>query len=96
MAAWSATAYSSTNVDLGSVGDPSITGAYSSTQSYTLSGPGIAYVVFSTDADNFAGDNLLMDNVSLTVPEPASWALMLVGFGGLGAALRLGRRLTPA
>ncbi|HEX4711933.1 PEPxxWA-CTERM sorting domain-containing protein [Phenylobacterium sp.] len=26
------------------------------------------------------------------VPEPASWALMLVGFGGLGAALRLRRR----
>jgi len=26
------------------------------------------------------------------VPEPASWALMLVGFGGLGAALRARRR----
>ena len=26
------------------------------------------------------------------VPEPASWALMLVGFGGLGAALRHRRR----
>ena len=26
------------------------------------------------------------------VPEPASWALMLVGFGGLGAALRRSRR----
>ena len=24
----------------------------------------------------------------ITVPEPASWALMLLGFGGLGAALR--------
>jgi PEP-CTERM motif len=30
------------------------------------------------------------------VPEPASWALMLVGFGGLGAALRLRRRQTLA
>lgn len=27
------------------------------------------------------------------VPEPASWALMLLGFGGLGAMLRRGRRL---
>jgi hypothetical protein len=27
-------------------------------------------------------------------PEPASWALMLVGFGALGAALRRRRRTT--
>jgi hypothetical protein len=26
------------------------------------------------------------------VPEPTTWALMLVGFGGLGAALRMSRR----
>ena len=30
------------------------------------------------------------------VPEPMSWALMLVGFGGLGAMLRSNRRLQPA
>jgi hypothetical protein len=39
------------------------------------------------------------DNLSLTlnaaVPEPATWAMMLVGFGGLGAALR-GRRRAAA
>ena len=29
-----------------------------------------------------------------SVPEPATWALMLVGFGGLGAALRNSRRAT--
>jgi hypothetical protein len=29
------------------------------------------------------------------VPEPAGWALLLTGFGGLGAALRLGRRKAP-
>jgi hypothetical protein len=30
------------------------------------------------------------------VPEPAAWALMLVGFGGLGAALRSRRKATLA
>lgn len=30
------------------------------------------------------------------VPEPAAWALMLVGFGGLGAMLRSRRRLAVA
>jgi hypothetical protein len=27
------------------------------------------------------------------VPEPAAWALMLVGFGGVGVALRGKRRM---
>jgi choice-of-anchor C domain-containing protein len=29
-----------------------------------------------------------LDNVSVTVPEPASWALMIAGFGLVGAATR--------
>ena len=35
-----------------------------------------------------------LTNVSFTdVPEPAAWALMLLGFGGMGAALRMRRRV---
>lgn len=30
------------------------------------------------------------------IPEPATWAMMLIGFGGLGAVLRTKRRRIPA
>lgn len=35
----------------------------------------------------------VVGGVSVTaVPEPATWAIMLIGFGGLGAAMRVSRR----
>jgi hypothetical protein len=45
--------------------------------------------------DNLGGMSLNVQLDGATppgVPEPASWALMLMGFGGLGAALRGARR----
>ena len=48
--------------------------------------------------DNLGGValNVQLDGATAPgVPEPASWALMLVGFGGLGAALRRSRRQAP-
>jgi hypothetical protein len=42
--------------------------------------------------DNSGGVSL-----SITpVPEPGAWALMLLGFGGMGAMLRRRRSLHPA
>ena len=38
------------------------------------------------------GGNISFAKLAAGVPEPASWALMMVGFGGLGAALRSKRR----
>ena len=40
----------------------------------------------------------LLDSVSLTngVPEPNTWALMLIGFGGVGGMMRLARRRAVA
>jgi hypothetical protein len=34
----------------------------------------------------------LFDHGGAPVPEPATWALMLLGFGGIGFAMRRGRR----
>lgn len=47
-----------------------------------------------------AGENIQIDNIRLegsiaAVPEPATWAMMIVGFGGIGATLRR-RRQVPA
>ncbi|HEX4180756.1 MAG TPA: PEPxxWA-CTERM sorting domain-containing protein [Caulobacteraceae bacterium] len=43
--------------------------------------------------DSFYPDNSGSQSLSISaVPEPAAWAMMLVGFGGLGAAIRSNRR----
>jgi hypothetical protein len=50
-----------------------------------------------TDYDYNDQQIVVTNLIATAVPEPASWALMLVGFGGLGAALRLrGRRATAS
>jgi hypothetical protein len=41
---------------------------------------------------NLALDNVRLDVTGGAVPEPATWAMMLLGFAGLGAALRSRRR----
>jgi hypothetical protein len=52
----------------------------------------IGSIVFTRSGDQ-SGDDIGLDNVVSNgvaggVPEPASWALMLLGFGGMGAMLR--------
>jgi len=68
---------------------------------FTLGGPIVftaqgssATITFldATASGNGGGSNLALDSVSLTTgsatPEPASWGMMVVGFGLLGAAMR--------
>jgi hypothetical protein len=58
---------------------------------YCLEGPN----AFSDAAKNLSA----IPNLSITVssiPEPATWGLMLAGLGGLGAALRCRRTLAAA
>jgi PEP-CTERM motif len=47
-------------------------------------------VVFGGTAGHIVFDDISLGVVSL--PEPASWAMMLMGFGAVGAALRFKRR----
>jgi len=41
---------------------------------------------------NYNDETFVFTNVSTSVPEPGIWAMMLIGFGGLGAAMRSNRR----
>jgi hypothetical protein len=47
-------------------------------------------------AGNGAPSEVFATASAVTVPEPATWTLALVGFGGLGAALRSRRRAALA
>ena len=52
---------------------------------------GLNYVTFVGSLGTQGGDVFALDNinaVSAGVPEPTSWAMILVGFGGLGAIRR--------
>ena len=56
----------------------------------------VASVTFSTNYAQFAMDNLTLSHVSSPAPEPASWALMLGGFGLVGGAMRSRRKSAVA
>ena len=45
---------------------------------------------------SFVKQNSITEAGVPAVPEPGTWALMLLGFAGVGAALRRSRRKTPA
>ena len=38
--------------------------------------------------NDFALDDVFLGTQSSVVPEPATWAMMLVGFGGIGFQMR--------
>jgi hypothetical protein len=61
------------------------------------------FTVVGTDGTTFTGIELTssqnsfeIDNLAVGVPEPGVWAMMLVGFGGIGSAMRSRRRRVAA
>ena len=52
-----------------------------------------AIMIRSTSAiKEFKQQSITLGSVPAPLPEPGTWALMLLGFGGVGLALRRGRR----
>ena len=59
---------------------------------YDFNGTKVTSINFSSDSNAFEFDGL----AGTVVPEPGTWALMILGFGGVGAMLRNRRRLVAA
>ena len=50
------------------------------------------YDFFSTGSGEVPFGNVLLSSVTYAVPEPGTWAMMLLGFAGIGAAMRRNRK----
>jgi hypothetical protein len=90
---WTLSAYNSSDALIESFLLP-ITSGSNAGDFVGIKDPGIASAVLSGPS----GDYIFIDNVEGVgsgVPEPASWALMILGMGGVGFALR-GRASKPA
>jgi hypothetical protein len=55
-----------------------------------LTGDNQQAVSFNMDSDTnaFEIDNIVVNSAATPTPEPATWAMMLLGFGGIGMAMR--------
>jgi hypothetical protein len=61
--------------------------------------PGLQRLIvhgFSGGGAAYGGNITFAPDIRAAVPEPAAWALMILGFGGAGAAIRSRRRGTAA
>ena len=75
-----------------------LAGDDSAMHTLTISQTGISYVVFGSTVPSLNGSSVYADNLifDAPVPEPATWAMMLLGFTGIGWRLRRRRRTAEA
>jgi hypothetical protein len=59
---------------------------------FNFNGAAVQTVKFTSTSNSFEFDRV----GAVPVPEPATWAMMLVGFGGLGAMIRRRRQALVA
>ena len=77
---------------LPAVGNPISQNANAATQ-YILNGDTFTAIKIVSNSPIFQVKQNSIDLASVGgVPEPATWAMMLLGFGGIGMALRRSRR----
>ncbi len=57
---------------------------------------GAVYCLISSTSDTVALTDFTVSLAPAGVPEPASWAMLILGFGGIGAALRSRHRMVAA
>ena len=60
---------------------------------YTFSGKAVTSVVFASSQNSFEFDTIATVSAA---PEPATWAMLMTGFGLAGSAVRQRRRQTAA
>lgn len=79
-------------------GNPGVHGVETNTFDFSpLAGANSIEVFYADRAQTGASLSFNVSNiVTSAVPEPATWAMMLVGLGGLGVAMRSRRRLAAA
>lgn len=73
----------------GNQSDPRTNGRLTFT---SVGGNAITSLTLQSSANSLEVDNL---GTVAAVPEPATWALMLIGFGGVGFSMRRGRHASP-
>jgi hypothetical protein len=54
-------------------------------------GPDVTHTITITNAQGVSNGQIFATGTP-SVPEPATWAMMLLGFGGMGMALRRSRK----